>query len=50
MEEHSYTYTHLLGHTGPVTGKLYFFMEINPGATQLQERHMPLNAVRQVQK
>ena len=25
MEEYSYTSTHPLGHTGPVTGSLYFF-------------------------
>jgi len=24
MEEYSYTSTHPLGHTGPVTGKIYF--------------------------
>jgi len=26
MEEYSYTSTHPLGHTGPVTGSLYFFL------------------------
>ena len=26
MEEYSYTSTHPLGYTGPVTGKLYFFL------------------------
>jgi len=25
MEEYSYTSTHPLGHTGPVTGSLYYF-------------------------
>jgi len=28
MEEYSYTFTHPLGHTGPVTGKFYFLHEI----------------------
>ena len=28
MEEYSYTSTHLLGHTGPVTGSLYL-MKLN---------------------
>ena len=26
MEEYSYTYTHPLGHTGPVTGRLYLYL------------------------
>ena len=26
MEEYSYTSTHLLSHTGPVTGSLYLFL------------------------
>jgi len=26
MEEYTYTSTHLLGHTGPVTGKLYLYL------------------------
>jgi len=26
MEEYSYTSTHPLGHTGPVTGKLYLYV------------------------
>jgi len=29
MEEKSYTCTQSLGHTGPVTGKLYFLLDIN---------------------
>jgi len=28
MEEYSYTSTHPLGHTGPVTGSLYFYIYI----------------------
>ena len=28
MEEHSYTSTHPLGHTGPVTGALYLYLYI----------------------
>ena len=28
MEEQSYTSTHLLGHTGPVTGSLYLYQYI----------------------
>jgi hypothetical protein len=27
MEEYSYTYTHPLGHTGPVTGLLYLYFK-----------------------
>ena len=29
MEEYSYTSTHPLGHTGPVTGSLYLFIKFN---------------------
>jgi len=29
MEEYSYTSTHPLGHTGPVTGSLYLFFYYN---------------------
>ena len=28
MEEYSYTSTHHLGHTGPVTGSLYFYLYV----------------------
>ena len=28
VEEESYTSTHPLGHTGPVTGSLYFFINL----------------------
>ena len=28
MEEYSYTFTHPLGHTGPVTGTLYLFLHL----------------------
>ena len=37
MEEYSYTSTHPLGHTGPVTGKLYLYLyKINLNQTFLQ--------------
>ena len=29
MEEYSYTSTHPLGHTGPVTGSLYLYLYFN---------------------
>jgi len=31
MEEQSYTSTHPLGHTGPVTGSLYLLQAVNQG-------------------
>ena len=37
MEEKSYTYTHPLGHTGHVTGKLYLFLIVYKHATALEE-------------
>ena len=30
MEEYSYNCTHPLGHTGPVTGKLYIYLYLYP--------------------
>jgi len=30
MEEYSYTSTHPLGHTGPVTGSLYLYSKLSP--------------------
>ena len=29
MEEYSYTYTHPFGHTGPVTGSLYLYLDVS---------------------
>ena len=37
MEEQSYTSTHPLGHTGPVTGTLYLYLYFCTGNLRLQE-------------
>ena len=40
MEEYSYTSTHPLGHTGPVTGKLYLYLTVN------LSQHKRMNSVK----
>jgi len=41
MEEYSYTSTHPLGHTGPVTGSLYLFIfKYVPNARYAQSQGM----------
>ena len=37
MEEQSYTSTHLLGHTGPVTGPLYRYLYYTKSAENLNK-------------
>ena len=51
MEEYSYTSTHPLCHTGPVSGSLHLFSDVTCGGSSIQrDTHKCMNVISAMSK